>query len=76
MTEHEVRGVAHELREPLGATGPVQPEPHPQVDAALAEVAVRHALELPVAEQGTELAQVPGQPVGRDHAVLETRPGG
>ena len=53
---------------------PVQPEADAQVDAALAEVAVRDAPQVVVAEQRPQLAQVRGKALRRHDPVLESRP--
>jgi len=57
-------------------TGHIEPEAHPQVDAALPEVAVRHALQVGIAEQAVERGQIRGEALGRDGGVLEPGPGG
>ena len=73
--DDQVGGRLHEAAEALLAAGLVQPEADPQVDAALAEVAVGDAAHPLVAEQLVELREVAGQPLRWHGRVLEPRPG-
>ena len=63
VRDREVRGGRHEPLEAVLAARPVEAEPRPQVEAALAEVAVDRPLERMLAEQPAELAEVAGEPV-------------
>ena len=73
--DDEVGCGGHEVPEPAGAARPVKSEPDAQVDASLAEVAVRGARQPVVPEQRAQLAQVGREPGRRDGGVLEPRPG-
>ena len=76
MARHEVRGRLHEAAEALQATGLVQPEADPQVDAALAEVTVGDTTHPLVPEQLVELREVGRETIGWHRGVLEPGPGG
>ena len=66
VRDREVGGVRQEPREAVLAARPVEAEPRPQVEAALAEVAVDRALErVARASRPAELPDVPGEPVER-----------
>ena len=71
----EVRGPVHEPAEARLAARRVEPEAHPQVDAALPEVAVRHAPQVGVAEEAVERGEIRGEALRRDGGVLEPGPG-
>ena len=66
----EVRRLLDEPAELPRAPGAVEREVDAHVHAAVAEVAVGHAVEAGVAEQGVEPAQVGPEPVRRDRRVL------
>ncbi len=75
VRDGEVRGGRQEPLEAILAARPVEAEPGPQVEAALAEVAVDRPLERVVAEQVAELPDVAGEPVHGDGGILEPGPG-
>ncbi len=76
VSDDQVGACRHEVCETRLTAGSVQAEAHPQVDAALAEVAIRDATHPHVAQQLMQLREVPGKTIGRNGSVLETRPGG
>ena len=73
VRDGEVRGGRQEPLEAILAARPVEAEARPQVEAALAEVAVDRALERVVAEQLAELPDVAGEPVRRGRRGPRTR---
>ena len=73
VRDREVRGGRQEPLEAILAARPVEAEPRPQVEAALAEVAVDRPLERVLAEQPAELPDVAGEPVRRGRRGPRTR---
>ena len=73
--EAEIRRFLHILAKLLYAVGGLQPEGHPGVDAAVAEMAEQRIGIAEALVQLVELAQVIAEPLRRHRRILPARPG-